>query len=79
MPDTVRKDLAAGSFDGCPCITALIGIDQKIRLKQDLMIQPVYIRIGMVMAHDPRNALHIGGIDRQRRKNLSTSGGLSRS
>lgn len=32
------------------------------------MIQPTYIRIGMVMAHDPRNALHIGGIDRQRRK-----------
>ncbi len=62
------KNLAAGSPNGRPCIATLIGIDQEIRLEQDLMIQTVYICIGVVMGHDPRNAFYVCRINRQRRK-----------
>ena len=56
---------ADGNFRLLCVIAALACIDQKVRLQQNLVIRSVNVRVGMMMGHQPRYALHITAFDRE--------------
>lgn len=56
---------ADGNFRLLRVIAALACIDQKVRLQQNLVIRSVNVRVGMMMGHQPRYALHITAFDRE--------------
>ena len=56
---------ADGNFRLLRVIAALACIDQKVRLQQNLVIRSVNVRVGMMMGHQSRYALHITAFDRE--------------
>ena len=77
VPVEVRKNVFARIFNYFLRISAFIGIHQKIRLQQDLMIHALYICICMMMLNQPSDSFYLLLLNRQFSKNASTSGALS--